>query len=104
MDKKESPYLLDKAKFKSRRGLNELDQILVPFVQNEFNSLEEKEKFLLVELLEFEDIDLADLILYRKIEPEIKFDVSGRVVIPDILMNFANLTNKAVFMLSLIHI
>ena len=29
---------------------------------------------------------------------EIKFDVSGRVVIPDILMNFANLTNKAVFM------
>ena len=29
---------------------------------------------------------------------EIKFDISGRVVIPDILMNFANLTNKAVFM------
>tara|TARA_A100001015_G_scaffold709_1_gene968 strand:+ start:118 stop:381 length:264 start_codon:yes stop_codon:yes gene_type:complete len=74
MDKKENPYLLDKAKFKSRRGLNELDQILVPFVQNEFNSLEEKEKFLLVELLEFEDVDLADLILYRKIEPEIKFE------------------------------
>ena len=74
MDKKESSYLLDKAKFKSRRGLNELDQILVPFVQNEFNSLEEKEKFLLVELLEYEDVDLADLILYRKIEPEIKFE------------------------------
>lgn len=74
MDKKENPYLLDKAKFKSRRGLNELDQILVPFVQNEFNSLEEKEKFLLVELLEFEDVDLADLILYRKMEPEIKFE------------------------------
>ena len=29
---------------------------------------------------------------------EIKLDISGRVVIPDILMNFANLTNKAVFM------
>jgi F0F1-type ATP synthase alpha subunit len=26
------------------------------------------------ELLEFEDVDLADLILYRKIEPEIKFE------------------------------
>lgn len=74
MDKKETSFLLDKAKFKSRRGLNELDQILVPFVQNEFNSLEEKEKFLLVELLEFEDVDLADLILYRKMEPEIKFE------------------------------
>ena len=56
------------------RGLNELDQILVPFVQNEFNSLEEKEKFLLVELLEFEDVDLADLILYRKMEPELEFE------------------------------
>ena len=74
MDKIETLFLLDKAKFKSRRGLNELDQILVPFVQNEFNSLEEKEKFLLVELLEFEDVDLADLILYRKMEPEIKFE------------------------------
>ena len=74
MDKKETSFLLDKAKFKSRRGLNELDQILVPFVQNEFNSLEEKEKFLLVELLEFEDVDLADLILYRKMKPEIKFE------------------------------
>jgi len=74
MDKKESSFLLDKAKFKSRRGLNELDQILVPFVQNEFNSLEEKEKFLLVELLEFEDVDLADLILYRKMEPELEFE------------------------------
>ena len=29
---------------------------------------------------------------------EIKFDISGRVVIPDILMSFASLTNKAVFM------
>jgi len=28
----------------------------------------------LVELLEFEDVDLADLILYRKMEPEIKFE------------------------------
>ena len=74
MDKKETPFLLDKAKFKSRRGLNELDQILVPFVQNKFNSLKEKEKYLLVEFLEFEDVDLADLILYRKIEPEIKFE------------------------------
>ena len=29
---------------------------------------------------------------------EIKFDINGRVVIPDILMNFANLSDKAVFM------
>ena len=74
MNKKESPFLLDKAKFKSRRGLNELDQILVPFVTKKFQKLEELEKILFLELLEFDDVDLADLILYRKIEPEIKFE------------------------------
>ena len=73
MNKKESPFLLDKAKFKSRRGLNELDQILVPFVTKKFQQLEESEKILFLELLEFEDIDLADLILYKKIKSSEKF-------------------------------
>ena len=73
MDKKESSLLLDKAKFKSRRGLNELDQILVPFVTKKFQQLEELEKILFLELLEFEDIDLADLILYKKIQSSEKF-------------------------------
>ena len=73
MNKKESPFLLDKAKFKSRRGLNELDQILVPFVTKKFQHLEELEKILFLELLEFEDIDLADLILYKKIKSSEKF-------------------------------
>ena len=73
MNKKESPFLLDKAKFKSRRGLNELDQILVPFVTKKFQQLEELEKILFLELLEFEDVDLADLILYKKIKPSEKF-------------------------------
>ena len=73
MDKKESSLLLDKAKFKSRRGLNELDQILVPFVTKKFQQLEELEKILFLELLEFEDIDLADLILYKKIKSSEKF-------------------------------
>ena len=73
MDKKESSLLLDKAKFKSRRGLNELDQILVPFVTKKFQQLEELEKILFLELLEFEDIDLSDLILYKKIQSSEKF-------------------------------
>ena len=73
MDKKESSLLLDKAKFKSRRGLNELDQILVPFVTKKFQQLEELEKILFLELLEFEDIDLSDLILYKKIKSSEKF-------------------------------
>ncbi len=73
MNKKESSFLLDKAKFKSRRGLNELDQILVPFVTKKFQQLEELEKILFLELLEFEDTDLADLILYKKIKSSEKF-------------------------------
>ena len=73
MVKKESPFLLDKAKFKSRRGLNELDQILVPFVTEKFQRLDEIDKILFFELLEFEDVDLADLILYKKIKSSEKF-------------------------------
>ena len=73
MIKKESPFLLDKAKFKSRRGLNELDQILVPFVTEKFQQLDQIDKILFLELLEFEDVDLADLILYRKIKSSEKF-------------------------------
>lgn len=73
MIKKESPFLLDKAKFKSRRGLNELDQILVPFVTKKFQQLDEIDKILFLELLEFEDVDLADLILYKKIKSSEKF-------------------------------
>ena len=73
MIKKESPFLLDKAKFKSRRGLNELDQILVPFVTEKFQRLDEIDKILFLELLEFEDVDLADLILYKKIKSSEKF-------------------------------
>ena len=73
MVKKESPFLLDKAKFKSRRGLNELDQILVTFVTEKFQRLDEIDKILFLELLEFEDVDLADLILYKKIKSSEKF-------------------------------
>ena len=73
MIKKESPFLLDKAKFKSSRGLNELDQILVPFVTDKFQQLDEIDKILFLELLEFEDVDLADLILYKKIKSSEKF-------------------------------
>ena len=72
--KKESPFLLEKAKFKSRRGLNELDQILVPFVNREFENLQDLEKLNFIELLEFEDVDLADLILYGKAKATEKYE------------------------------
>ena len=91
MIKKESPFLLDKAKFKSRRGLNELDQILVPFVTEKFQQLDEIDKILFLELLEFEDVDLADLILYKKIKSSEKFFAgafSSSHNIPVLISNF----------------
>ena len=66
MTTKENSDLFRKAKFKSRRGLNELDQIFVPFVLKEFQGLNVKNQMALIEILEWEDIDLADEILYRK--------------------------------------
>ena len=58
--------LLNKAKFKARRGLNELDKILVPFVEKNFLSLNETKVEQLFELFEIDDISLADIIIYKK--------------------------------------
>ena len=66
MTEKENLEIFSKAKFKSRRGLNELDQIFVPYVLEQFNNLGSQEKKLFIELLEWEDIDFADIILYKK--------------------------------------
>ena len=58
--------LLNKAKFKARRGLNELDKILVPFVEKNFLSLNETKLEQLFELFEIDDVSLADIIIYKK--------------------------------------
>ena len=60
--------LLNKAKFKARRGLNELDKIFVPFVENRFISLNTSQVDQLFELFEIDDVSLADMIIYRKMD------------------------------------
>ena len=57
---------LNKAKFKARRGLNELDKIFVPFVEKRFLSLDNTKVNQLFELLEIDDVSLADIIIYKK--------------------------------------
>ena len=54
--------LLNKAKFKARRGLNELDKIFVPFVEKRFLSLSNAQVDQLFELFEIDDVSLADII------------------------------------------
>ena len=58
--------LLNKAKFKARRGLNELDKIFVPFVEKRFLSLSNAQVDQLFELFEIDDVSLADMIIYKK--------------------------------------
>ena len=60
--------LLNKAKFKARRGLNELDKIFVPFVEKRFISLKDSQIDQLFELFELDDVSLADIIIYKKMD------------------------------------
>ena len=60
--------LWNKAKFKARRGLNELDKIFVPFVEKRFLSLSNAQVDQLFELFEIDDVSLADIIIYKKID------------------------------------
>ena len=60
--------LLNKAKFKARRGLNELDKIFVPFVEKRFLSLGNSQVDQLFELFEIDDVSLADIIIYKKMD------------------------------------
>ena len=60
--------LLNKAKFKARRGLNELDKIFVPFVEKKFLSLGNSQVDQLFELFEIDDVSLADIIIYKKMD------------------------------------
>ena len=49
-----------RARWRSRRGMLELDLVLVAFVENEFDSLSSEEKGRYVELLGLEDFELWD--------------------------------------------
>tara|TARA_B100000029_G_scaffold351477_1_gene343950 strand:+ start:2779 stop:3033 length:255 start_codon:yes stop_codon:yes gene_type:complete len=52
-----------KAYFLSRRGLQELDIIFKPFVEERFGALNDKDKLSFIDLLEKNDVDLIDWIL-----------------------------------------
>ena len=51
--------------WRSRRGLTELELKLVPFVRDCFHGLSEDEQALYEELLDWEDVDLYDLLQGR---------------------------------------
>ena len=60
--------LKKKILWQCRRGLWELDQILLPFVENDFENLNQEDQLLFQKLLKKEDIELFDIFV-NKIEP-----------------------------------
>ena len=63
--------LKKKILWQCRRGLWELDAILIPFVERNFDDLDSENKTLFIELLSYEDIEVFDL-LVNKINPKDK--------------------------------
>ena len=63
--------LKKKILWQCRRVLWELDAILIPFVERNFDDLDSENKTLFTELLSYEDIEVFDL-LVNKINPKDK--------------------------------
>ena len=58
--------LKKKILWQCRRGLWELDAILIPFVERRFDELDLDNKGLFKELLSYEDIEIFDLLVNKK--------------------------------------
>ena len=61
--------LYKKAYFFSRRGLQELDLVFTPFVEERFSELNQEDKVSFLELLDNNDVDLMDWIINEKPTP-----------------------------------
>ena len=59
-----------KVYFLSRRGLQELDIIFKPFVEERFETLSDKDKLSFLDLLQKDDVDLIDWLLNEMPVPE----------------------------------
>lgn len=60
---------INRLKWASRRGMLELDLVLLPFLENVYPSLEADDQALFIKLLESEDQDLFNWFL-RKSDPQ----------------------------------
>ena len=62
--------LRNEINFRSRRGLQELDILLKRFLEKYLSNLEESSLKELIEILDMEDNDLADLLIYKTETPK----------------------------------
>jgi len=62
--------LYKKAYFLSRRGLQELDNIFIPYVKERFSFLNKKEKNLFLSLLKNDDVNLLEWLINETPPPK----------------------------------
>ncbi len=62
--------LRNEINFRSRRGLQELDILLKRLLEKHLSNLEESSLKALIEILDMEDNDLADLLIYKTETPK----------------------------------
>ena len=65
-------YLADKIKYSARRGMLELDIMLIPYLDNKYMSETLDDKKLFIDFLTSEDSDIFDW-LFKNIEPPEKY-------------------------------
>jgi len=58
--------LKKKILWQCRRGLWELDAILIPFVEENFDDLDVNNQKFFIELLSYEDVEVFDLLVNKK--------------------------------------
>ena len=73
--------LKKKILWQCRRGLWELDAILIPFVEENFDDLDVSNQNLFKELLSYEDVEVFDLLVNQK-EPE---DINIKSLVDNII-------------------
>ena len=68
-----SPEQYRKAVWHSRRGMLELDELLVPFVKEAFPQLSEREKHIYIQFIKHEDTDLFHWMIEHGQPPQLEF-------------------------------
>lgn len=74
MNDSQPPYNRNRVYWHSRRGMLELDLLLMPFAEQVFDSLSGAEQSLYVDLLAEEDQDLYNWLLERQAPEQARFE------------------------------
>lgn len=64
-----------KLRWNCRRGMLELDLLLLPFLENKFSALNDEEKILFEQLLAANDQELYDWLIKKEMPPDQKLNI-----------------------------